>query len=428
MKMLLELDPDLIILDLALPPSFDIKEGLGFFQKILEARRNTKVIIMTGQGTLNEAIQCIRQGADDFLFKPVDPDVLSIVIERAIYKRFLEKRVRDLESEFDTHGPFPELIGESPSMRRIFRGIRYASAMDENVLIVGETGTGKRLVAQAIHNSSSRCGYPFVTVNCAALSPGIVESELFGHEKGSFTGATDKKVGKFEYANNGTIFLDEVAEIPVGIQAKLLTVVEEKEIQRVGGNRSIRINTRIISATNRDPQQAIKEGRFRQDLYFRLNILPIFIPPLRERREDIPVLKKYLVRKFCEKYNRTIPPIDNEVMERLMKHEWPGNVRELENIITRALMTNKEGRLTVEDFPVLSMEQDQTDHPWEGESEPRPDTTLQEEIDREVAVEYIEAMRKAKGNKSMAARVLGIHESTLRYRLKKYEKVFRSLK
>ncbi|MFC1888969.1 sigma-54-dependent transcriptional regulator [Thermodesulfobacteriota bacterium] len=424
MRMMLELDPDLIILDLALPPSFHIREGLEFFQRVLEGRRNTKIIILTGQGTDNEAIRCIRQGADDFLFKPVKPEVLAIVIERALYKGFLEKRVRELEAEFDGQGSFPDLIGESKEMRRIFRGIRYAADMGENVLIAGETGTGKGLVAQAIHDSSSRRRDRFVTVNCAALAPGLVESELFGHEKGAFTGAHEQKTGKFEYAGAGTIFLDEVAEIPVRVQVKLLTVVEEKMVQRVGGNRSVKVGARIISATNRNPGEAIRDGRFREDLYYRLNVLPITIPPLRERRDDIAVLARYFVRKFCEKYSRKTLPFHPDAIARLKDHHWPGNVRELENVITRAMVGRAEGELTAEDLPI----EPDGDSTQAGGEEPPVSSGLEEKIDREVAMDYVKALREARGNKSLAAKRLKIHESTFRYRLKKYEKIIDRMK
>ena len=424
MSMMLELDPDLIILDLALPPSFHIREGLEFFQRVLEGRRRTKIIILTGQGTVNEAVRCIRQGADDFLFKPVKPEALAIVIERSLYKGFLEKRVRELEAEFDGQGSFPDLIGESRAMRRIFRGIRYAADMDENVLIVGETGTGKGLVAQAIHDSSSRSRGRFVTVNCTALAQGLVESELFGHEKGAFTGAHEQKTGKFEYAGSGTIFLDEVAEIPISVQAKLLTVVEEKMVNRVGGNRSVTVNARIISATNRNPGEAIRQGRFREDLYYRLNVLPIMIPPLRERRDDIAVLARYFVRKFCEKYNRRTLPFHSDAIVRLADHHWPGNVRELENVITRAMMERAEGELTAEDLPIEPV----GDSASARLDKPPASSGLDEEIGREVAMEYVEALREAKGNKSLAAKTLKIHESTFRYRLKKYEKIINRMK
>lgn len=421
-----ELRPDLLLLDLALPPSYTVAEGIEFFKECLSSKECPKIVVMTGQGKVDDAIECIRFGAEDFLLKPVNPDVLSIVVERALYKLFLEKKLNELEADSDGSFGMAGIVGNSKIMKKVFKGILYAASIDENVLITGETGVGKGLVAKAIHQRSDRRDSPFVHVNCAALSRSIIESELFGHEKGSFTGAKDYKVGKFEFAQQGTVFLDEVAEIPVDLQIKLLHAVEEKAIQRVGGNTDIRIDARIIAAANRDLSEAVADGAFRKDLFYRLNILPIRIPPLRERKEDIPVLVSFFLDKYCRKHGKPPVSLRPSGLAKLEEHDWPGNVRELENVLARAVISTNEKVLSSDDL-TLSLHT-RGRHREVGDAVPvEQEDDLVGAVEEELAAEYRAALLKAKGNKSMAAKLLGVPESTFRYRLKKYRRFLRGV-
>jgi len=421
-----ELKPDLLLLDLALPPSYTVAEGIEFFKECLSSKQCPKIVVMTGQGKVDDAIECIRFGAEDFLLKPVNPDVLTIVVERALYKLLLEKKVDELEAESDDSFGMAGIVGTSKVMKKVFKGILYAASIDENVLITGETGVGKGVVAKAIHQRSDRRDSPFVHVNCAALSRTIIESELFGHEKGSFTGAKDFKLGKFEYAEQGTVFLDEVAEIPVDLQIKLLHAVEEKTIQRVGGNTNIQIGARIIAAANRDLSEAVGDGSFRKDLFYRLNILPIRIPPLRERKEDIPVLVSFFLDKYRRKHGKPPVSLRPSALARLEQHDWPGNVRELENVLARAVISTNEKVLSSDDL-TLSLrghrEHEEARHGMLDDGE----EDIVDAVEEELASEYRTALLKAKGNKSMAAKLLGVPESTFRYRLKKYRRFLRGV-
>ncbi len=418
--------PDLLLLDLALPPSYAVRDGIDFFKECLTSKEVSKIIVMTGQGKVDDAIECIRFGAEDFLLKPVNPDVLAIVVERALYKHQLETKVNELEADSDHSFGLVGLVGTSRVMRKVFKGILYAASIDENVLITGETGAGKGVVARAIHLKSDRKDAPFVHVNCAALSRTIIESELFGHERGAFTGARDFKVGKFEYAADGTVFLDEIAEIPLDLQIKLLHAVEEKTVQRVGGNTDIKLEARIIAAANRDLSEAVNEGAFRKDLFYRLNILPIRIPPLRERKDDIPALVSYFLEKYCRKHGR--PPVSllPSALARLEEHDWPGNVRELENVLARAVISTKKKVLSSDDL-TLSLREAARNEGRRQAAGGGEEGDLMEEVEEELATEYKTALLEARGNKSLAAKLLGLPESTFRYRLKKYRRFLRGL-
>ena len=420
MDIIEKINPDLMILDLALPPSFKVSDGIDFFKKCIELKLDCKIIIMTGQGKINDAIECIKLGAEDFLMKPINPDVLQIVVERGLYKQYLERKVNHYEKKYELENRFSDIIGKSSAMKKVFRGIKYAASMEENVLILGETGTGKGMVAKEIHEESKRRTHAYICINCASFSRYLIESELFGHEKGAFSGAIDVKVGKFEYANKGTLFLDEVGEVSIDLQAKLLHAVEEKRIQRVGGNKEIEVDVRIIAATNKNIEKAIDDRLFRRDLYYRLNVLPLYIPPLRERKEDIFLLASYFAKRYASKFQKAEINITPEAMNRLEEHDWPGNVRELENVIITAILRAKNEILTVSDLPdsLFNLEEDiETKMGDESEG-------FMEGMKHEIAKEYKNALHKAKGNKSLAARYLGIHESTFRYRLKKYQKFF----
>lgn len=420
------MNADLMILDLSLPPSYRVDAGIAFFKECLAANLSCKIVIMTGQGKLDDAIECIRSGAEDFLLKPVNPEVLTIVIERALYKQSLERKVRELESTKEAESSFSGIVGSSEKMKNVYRGILYAASIDANVLITGETGTGKGLVAKAIHDASSRKPNPFVQVNCAALARTLVESELFGHEEGAFTGARQLKLGKFEYAKGGSLFLDEVAEIPLDVQVKLLNAVEEKKIHRVGGNKEIETDVRILAASNKDLEGAVLKGSFRKDLFYRLNVLPIHIPPLRSRKEDIPPLVSYFVETYAGRFKKTIDSVAPGVFEKLASHDWPGNVRELENAVVRAIASADGRVLSPDDFPDPSLRPLEYRRDLEGFAADRPEETL-DAVEHEIAREYREALIRAKGNKSQAAKLLGMGESTFRYRLKKYQKFFKKI-
>jgi len=426
MGKVMEVEPDLMILDLSLPPSYRVEEGIAFFKECLKANLACKIIIMTGQGKLDDAIECIRSGAEDFLLKPVNPEVLNIVVERTLYKQSLERKVKELESTQYKDQPFHNIVGTSEAMKNVYRGILYAASIDANVLITGETGTGKGLVARAIHESGIRKSHPFVQVNCAALSSTLIESELFGHEEGAFTGAKDLKMGKFEYARKGSLFLDEVAEIPLEVQVKLLNAVEEKKIQRVGGNREIETDVRIIAASNRDIEGAVRKGSFRKDLFYRLNVLPIHIPPLRSRRDDIAPLVSFFVDEYAGKFEKPIDSVSPVAMEKLQSHDWPGNVRELENVVVRAVVSADKRTLSPEDFPDPSVRPQEYQRDLEAIEADRPEDYL-DAVEHEIALEYKDALIKSKGNKSKAAKSMGMSESTFRYRLKKYQKFFKKI-
>lgn len=428
--------PDLLLLDLALPPAYAVRDGVEFLKECLSSGVGAKIIVMTGQGRVEDAIECIRFGADDFLFKPVNPDVLSIVVERALYKHQLERKVAELEAGEGDSLAHVGIVGASPVMRKVIKGIVYAASIEENVLITGERGTGKGLAAGAIHRLSDRRDAPFVHVDCSALSGTLMESELFGHEKGAFTGAGDFKVGRFERAGEGTVFLDEVAAMPVDLQIKLLHAVEEKTIQRVGGNSDIRLKARVIAAADRDLAEAVSEGSFRKDLFYRLNILPIRIPPLRERKEDIPALVSFFLEKYCRERGRPPVTLLPSALARLGEHDWPGNVGELESVVARAVLAARGQELSSDDVTVslralagdeAGMEPDGGAGNDQAGMGPHGGIEEEEGEDGEaggepLAPEYRSALRKAGGNQSLAAKLLGLPESTFRYRLKKHRK------
>ncbi|MBI4208953.1 MAG: sigma-54-dependent Fis family transcriptional regulator [Deltaproteobacteria bacterium] len=337
------IQPNLVLLDLRLPPSKTTQEGLTTLGKVREVNPNCKVIIMTADETQSTAISAIRQGADDYLIKPVDPEVLRIVVERTLERLSLESRIQRLKHELEDRYSFYNIIGKSQQMLEIFKQVERCANTSANILLRGESGTGKELVARAIHQLSERREKKFVAVNCAALAEGIKESELFGHEKGAFTDAKSRRIGYFEMADGGTLFLDEIGDIPISTQVKLLRVIQEQEFQRVGGSETIKVNARVISATNRDLEKLIDKEQFREDLYYRLNGFSVTLPPLRIRREDIPLLGDYFLEIYSQKENKPIAGFSDEAMELMVNYSWPGNVRELENEIHRLVLQADRG-------------------------------------------------------------------------------------
>ncbi|MDR1575502.1 MAG: sigma-54 dependent transcriptional regulator, partial [Treponema sp.] len=340
-------DIDLVISDLRMP-------GMGgeeLLRRILAETPGLPVIILTGHGTVESAVTAMRDGAYDFLTKPVNLDRLSLLVKRALANREMALRQRQMEEELERRNSFENIIGTSAVMRKVFDTVTRAAPTRASILITGESGVGKELVADAIHELSPRKGKPLIKVHCAALSAGLLESELFGHEKGAFTGAVSRKRGRFELANEGTLFLDEIGEIDQNIQIKLLRVLQEREFERVGGEDTIETDVRIVTATNKELKAEIEKGNFREDLYFRLNVVNIHVPPLRERKDDIPLLAASFLREFAAENAKTIEGFHEKARSRLYAYDWPGNIRELRNCVESAVVMCQGNVITEEDLP-----------------------------------------------------------------------------
>ncbi len=338
---------DLMLVDMKMPGI----SGLDLLEKVKEIDPDCIFILITAFASVPSAIKALKNGAYDYITKPIDPDELNHIVEKAIHQKELKDENVQLKDKIDEIIKPDNLIGESRQIKKIFELISTVSQTDTTVMIRGESGTGKELVAKAIHINSKRKYFPIITVNCGALAESILESELFGHEKGAFTGAHFRRKGKFEMADGGTIFLDEIGSVSPKMQIELLRVIETKQFVRVGGNETIKSDFRVIAATNEPLENLLKEGKFREDLYYRLNVFTIFIPPLRERRDDIPILAYFFLNKFNSAMNKNIKNISKEAMEFLVNYEWPGNVRELENAIERALVVGKTESIKIEDLP-----------------------------------------------------------------------------
>jgi DNA-binding NtrC family response regulator len=338
---------DLLLLDMKMPGM----SGLDLLKKVKTIDSESIVILITAFASVPTAITALKDGAYDYVTKPVDPDELAHLVKKGLEQKALKKENIQLKENIDEIIRPDNLIGESSQMKKIFDLIFTVAPADTTVMIRGESGTGKELVAKAIHINSRRKYFPIITVNCGAISESLLESELFGHEKGAFTGAQFKRKGKFEMADGGTIFLDEVGSVSPKMQVELLRVIETKQFNRVGGNQNITSDFRVIVATNEPLEEMVKQGRFREDLYYRLNVFSIVVPPLRERKSDIPVLAHFFLNRFSTSMNKPIKKISAEAMDFMMKYEWPGNVRELENAIERAVVVGKGNAITVEDLP-----------------------------------------------------------------------------
>ncbi|OGW28853.1 MAG: hypothetical protein A2X56_01105, partial [Nitrospirae bacterium GWC2_57_13] len=335
-------DYDTIILDQQMPRV----TGMEFLRKLRAGRDGSEgvsvpVIVVTAYGTIEMAVRAMKEGAYSFLTKPIDYDELSLQVKNAVERRRLSREVETLRNEVEEKYQFGNILGKNPRMQEIFRVITTVAETDATVLVQGESGTGKELIARAIHYNSNRKDHPFVVVSCSALPETLLESELFGHEKGSFTGAIRQRIGRFESAQGGTVFLDEIGEMPTAVQMKLLRVLQEREIERVGGNETLKVDVRIIAATNRDLQKAMADRIFREDLFYRLNVVPIKLPPLRERLDDVPLLAAHFLEKYGVKNNKAVQGLSAEALGSLGRYSFPGNVRELENIIERAVIMEK---------------------------------------------------------------------------------------
>ncbi|GIW72146.1 MAG: sigma-54-dependent Fis family transcriptional regulator [Planctomycetota bacterium] len=393
----------------------ELAGGLSCFDVLRAARERedeTQVIVLTADGGPEHAVQAMLHGALGYLSKPVNMDELKAVIRRAAERVYLERHARELEQRLDERYGFEAIIGNSPRMQRVFEIVRQAAPTNATVLLLGESGTGKELIARTIHQNSPRRHHPFVALNCAALSESILESELFGHEKGAFTGASQQRKGRFEYAHKGTLFLDEVGDMPPSTQVKLLRVLEEREIVRVGSNVPIKVDVRVIAATNADLEAMVEEGRFRRDLYYRLRVVTIRLPPLRERPTDIPLLIEHFVREFAAEHGKVIDAVTPEARRVLTSYPWPGNVRELRNAIEHAVVVATTPVIDVGDLP---------DYITGGQHEPRGIEGLAgrslEELERELIRQTLELTG---GNREQAARMLAIGERTLYRKIKKY--------
>jgi len=387
-------------------------DGMEAFAKIHATHPALPVIIMTAYSSVDAAVEAIKHGAYDYMTKPLDFDRLRLTLERAVDKKQVEERKQVVQKSIPEANS-SSILGSSLLMRELLEMISYVAPTEATVLINGESGTGKELVAAELHNNSERRDKPFVKVNCAALAESLLESELFGHEKGAFTGADKQREGKFVQADGGTLFLDEIGETSQAMQVKMLRVLQEHELQRVGGEETIRTYARIIAATNRDLEQEVHNGNFREDLYYRLNVVTVTVPPLRKRRDDIPTLVEHFVRKFAEKNRREVAGVTSECMELLCSYSWPGNVRELENAIERGVILMRGEYLTEKSLPVPIQKQVRERR---SEREVGQDSSLQ----AQEKVLILKTLEETDGNKSEAARRLGVTRKTLQNKLHKY--------
>jgi len=408
-------DIDVLLTDVRMPGI----DGLTLLRRALARHPGLICILMTAYGNVDTAVEAMKLGACDFLMKPINLAHLDILIQRALRMRDIETENIALKSQLDDKYGLENIIGNSPKMREQFEIIRQAAPTQANVLIMGESGTGKELVAIAIHRLSTRSHGRFVPVHCAALAPSLLESELFGHEKGAFTGAVSLKRGRFELADGGTLFLDEIAEIDPAIQVKLLRVIEERKFERVGGTETIEVDIRLIAATNKNLRQLVEQGKFRDDLFYRLDVVTINLPPLRERIDDIPLLCAHFIKEFNQKNNKHVEDIAPEVIEIFSRYPWPGNVRELKNTIEKMVVLARSNKLTVKDIPPNIR-----NHPGVIQTSFTPGTALASQTETKLAeVEkqlILSALEKHGGNKGKAAEELGISRRTIYRKLKQY--------
>lgn len=397
---------DLVLTDLKLPGM----DGLELLEQLRRQNSLTPVIVMTAFGTVENAVEAMKSGAADFLLKPFSLDHLMAVIQKALEVRELRAENRELREALGQRYEFDSIVGRSPAMQEIFATVERVAPTRATVLLAGESGVGKDMIARAIHQHSPRRDRPFVKINCTAIPENLMESELFGYEKGAFTGANTTKPGKFELADTGTVFLDEIGDVPPAIQVKLLRVLQEREFERLGSNKTRHIDVRVLAATNADLRAALENGTFREDLYYRLNVMPINIPPLRERKEDIPALAEHFVQKLAADTGSRANAIAPGAIQKLIGYYWPGNVRELENVIERSLVLAPAEVLEAED---IRLDMSPRSKPAVADTF-LPDGVTLDEHEQSI---IREALKRANGNKSQAARLLGLTRNALRYRL-----------
>jgi DNA-binding NtrC family response regulator len=403
---------DLVLLDIRLPDM----DGIEVLERIKAIDEQIEVILVTAVKTVRTAVAAMKLGAFDYLTKPFEEDELFALIRRALERRALEREVVFLRSELERRQETDAIVGEHPEMQRLARLVAQTSRTTTTVLITGESGTGKELIARAIHRHGPRAGKPFVAVNPAAIAETLLESELFGHEKGAFTGAMQRRLGRFELAQGGTLFLDEIGTLKPEFQVKLLRVLQEREIERVGGTRTVKIDVRIVAATNVDLKQAVAQGAFRDDLYYRLNVVPIHVPPLRERRDDIPLLVEHFVRRYSRDFVKPIEGVAPDALSAMIEYSWPGNVRELQNIIERLVVLVEGTTIRLADLPLDLL---LPDHRAKAvETEELPLKNASDEFERQIVLRVLERVR---WNQSEAARVLGIHRNSLKMKLERWK-------
>lgn len=410
---------DLVITDLKMPDM----TGLDVLRRVKELSPATIVIVVTAFGSVENAVEAMRLGAFNYLIKPFSPDTIEAMLEKANEQlcllqenQYLRLQVSGLNGSSNNHF---DMVAHSPALKKILEHVQQIAKSHANVFITGESGTGKEVIAQAIHHYSLRAQHPFIKVNCAAIPETLIESEFFGHEKGSFTGANAKRLGRFELANTGTLLLDEITEVPLSLQAKLLRVIQEHEFERVGGTKVVKVDVRLISTSNRDVQQAIRDKVLREDLYYRLNVVPIHLPPLRERTEDIIPLAEHFIKKFCSENHKELKRLSSQVQQRLVRYPWPGNVRELANVIERAVVMDNRSEIGIEH---LYLNETLSDSAHSSESSTRDSVmtlpvgmTLQE-LEKRLIIETLAKY----SSRAKTAEILGISVRTLRNRLQEY--------
>jgi len=420
---------DLYFVDLVLPGM----GGMEVLKKVASFNLGIPAIVITGFGAIQTAVEAIKLGAFDYITKPFVLEELLLVIQRALDFSKLKKENLSLKRQLKQRYDFQGLVGNSPQMQEVYGLIKKVSDTDATILIEGESGTGKELIAKTIHYNSSRAQHPFIPFNCAAIPKDLLESELFGHERGAFTGAINTRIGRFERANGGTILLDEIGELHPSFQVKLLRVLQEREFERVGGSKTIKVDVRILAATNKNLERETKAGNFREDLFYRLNVIPLPIPPLRERPEDIPILTDHFINFFSKKRKRENVRMEPDVVDLFLQYSWPGNVREMENLIERILILNEGGVITIEDLPQRFQELSGAPRREQGGGLKRPGdpsrevslpdrgvnlNTLVEEVEKSL---INQAMKRSQGVKSKAAELLGLKRTTLLEKIKKFE-------
>jgi DNA-binding NtrC family response regulator len=393
---------DIILLDIKMPGM----DGIELQNRIKQIDKNIVTIIITAYASVDTAIQALKDGAFDYVTKPVDPDDLSRLIRNAIEKRRLVTENIQLRQQIEELLLPDEVVGESPAMKRVMEMVNTVAKTDSTVMILGESGTGKELIARAIHSRSSRRYFPIITINCGAYPEGLLESELFGHEKGAFTGAMYRRKGKLEMADKGTLFLDEIGNISEKMQMDLLRVIETKNFTRLGGDKAIDVDFRVISATNKDLEKAIKEGSFREDLYYRLNVFSILLPPLRERKTDIPLIAKYFLSKYAQSMNKNVVDFSAQAMEMFIGYDWPGNIREVRNVVERAMVVAQGPQIRVDDISF----------PFPSAATPAGGESL-EEVEKD---QILKILNQTNGNIAQAAEILKISRLTIYNKIEKY--------
>jgi DNA-binding NtrC family response regulator len=401
--------PSIVISDLVMPRM----DGLSLLRALQNQGADVTTLLLTAQGTVETAVEAMKEGAYDYLTKPVDLQRLKILLDKIVERQETLREVKALRRQLRDHGTFGPMIGNSPEMRKIYSVVEQAAPTSASVLITGESGTGKELVAQTIHQLSPRSSFPFVAINCAAIPETLLESEIFGHEKGAFTGAADRRQGCFELADRGTLFLDEIGEMTPTTQVKLLRVLQERRFRRLGGRNEQSVDVRVIAATNIDPVEAVQKGKLREDLYYRLNVFALTLPPLRDRRQDLPLLVQAFLNEFNQRNQKSIAGVDQQVMRSLEQYGWPGNVRELRNVIERATILASGPFIEARHLPPMMSDEPPVQH--QPQVALAPGTTVEEAERRLIMM----TLAHTRDNKTRAAEILGISLKTLHNKLNK---------